>query len=548
MPRDLPGFYWDAERNRYFPLSARPLGAPIQTQPTDDGNPSKKRKAGNSKPPTVQRMEVDGDDALDPSSSSKTTIAHAKRKSHPWSSTQSALTQPIWDWSKRERIAREIQAFYTGATSRLTYNHAPTFGKITTFCTYGSDSSDPNDSGRWHLLGDQRGWLFRCKASYRDHDTEEPSRLDSDFDVETNWLPWSAELNLQPSGFVSSISMWGSRWIATGAGASARFASSDIKSLDRMFIVTLPGARDLWASHLRNRSAVFGASFRAIYIPDIDQSRSPEQLNTHSDVFTVVQDEHLIYTGARNGSIHRFDKRVGFKHGDLLLDGRFRKNQRSSVLNLTLLGGANDDPAHWGDPYSSTRIMENGLLVSQMNGDLKTFDLRFVTSKSNERRGSQPVVIYNGHVNNHTRELGLAVDHGNNFLYAAGQDCRIRGWSISSGEPIVPHTPLSSTFSSTSPATSTFLSDALANFAPMARSSSSNPGATSTPASASTVSSPWAHFNPFLSTFNEPVPVLRVSSDDTKSVGKKSCLWAASGEDVWRWNLGQQNGGGGGMV
>ncbi|KAF6752984.1 hypothetical protein DFP72DRAFT_814544 [Ephemerocybe angulata] len=513
MPRDLPGFYWDAERNRYFPLSARPLGAPIQTQPPDDGNPNKKRKvgnsAGNSKPPTVQRMEVDGDDALDPSSSSKSAVAHAKRKAHPWSSTQSAVTQPIWDWSKRERIAREIQAFYIGATSRLTYNHAPTFGKITTFCTYGSDSSDPNDSGRWHLLGDQRGWLFRCKASYRDHDTEEPSRLDSDFDVETNWLPWSAELNLQPSGFVSSISMWGSRWIATGAGASARFASSDIKSLDRMFIVTLPGARDLWASHLRNRSAVFGASFRAIYIPDIDQSRSPEQLNTHSDVFTVVQDEHLIYTGARNGSIHRFDKRVGFKHGDLLLDGRFRKNQRSSVLNLTLLGGANDDdPAHWGDPYSSTRIMESGLLVSQMNGDLKTFDLRFVTSKSNERRGSQPVVIYDGHVNNHTRELGLAVDYGNNFLYAAGQDCRIRGWSISSGEPIVPHTPLSST----------------------------------------STSIPWAHFNPFLSTFNEPVPVLRVSSDDTKSFGQRSCLWAASGEDVWRWNLGQQNGSAGGMV
>jgi WD repeat-containing protein 21A len=27
MPKDLPGFYWDEERNRYFPLSSRPKQA-----------------------------------------------------------------------------------------------------------------------------------------------------------------------------------------------------------------------------------------------------------------------------------------------------------------------------------------------------------------------------------------------------------------------------------------------------------------------------------------------------------------------------------------
>lgn len=79
-----------------------------------------------------------------------------------------------------------------------------------------------------------------------------------------------------------------------------------------MFIVTLPGARDLWTSHLREKSIVLGvsssmiahtgvflrtvyfrtgASFRAIYIPDIDHSTSPEQLNTQSDVFAVSQDQ-----------------------------------------------------------------------------------------------------------------------------------------------------------------------------------------------------------------------------------------------------------------
>ncbi|TEB21801.1 hypothetical protein FA13DRAFT_1642259 [Coprinellus micaceus] len=483
MPRDLPGFYWDAERNRYFPLSSRPPGFPPSGPSTQQAeeNPPKKRKLQNrtTKHPKVsqKRMPSDEEDSDEESAENRTK------------------TSPAPGGRRTTHVC--LQSCCIGGSSRLTYNQAPIFGKITTFCV--SPQAPDGESGRWHLLGDSRGWLFRCKASYRDRDTEDPAPPDSDIDAELNWLPWSAELNLQPNGCVSSISMWGSRWVATGAGSSARFASSDIRSLDRMFIVTLPGARDLWASHLHERSVAFGASFRAIYVPDIDHSTAPEQLNTHSDIFT-----NLVYTGARNGSIHRFDKRVGFKgRGDILLDSRFPTDQRSSVLSLSLLGAARDDPAHSNSALQGT--VNSGLLVSHMNGQLQTFDLRYVSTKAS-RRASEPIVVYNGHVNTHTRELGLAIDHTTGFLYAAGQDCRIRGWALSTGEPI-----------STAPGAA----------------NASRSGTLPTP------QDPWSHTHPFHTTFAEPIPVLRVSSDDTGVEGRGGRrLWAAAGEGLWRWNLG----------
>ena len=83
--------------------------------------------------------------------------------------------------------------------------------------TYRGEDPQTNSTHRWNLLGDTRGWLFRSQTSLssRLRSFDEPSRLDSDMDMDMdiNWLPWSAELNLQPNGTVSSISMWGSRWM-----------------------------------------------------------------------------------------------------------------------------------------------------------------------------------------------------------------------------------------------------------------------------------------------------------------------------------------------
>ncbi|KAG6833451.1 hypothetical protein H0H87_006817 [Tephrocybe sp. NHM501043] len=119
----------------------------------------------------------------------------------------------------------------------------------------------------------------------------------------------------------------------------------------------------------------------------------------------------MIFAGCRNGSILRFDKRLG-KRGQKLFHGRFLNQQRTSVLHLEVL-------ADWQ------------LLTSHMNGDLMTYDLRFT-------REGLPLVKYEGHRNTYTQRLGIALDPSREFLFAAGEDRRIRGWSVHTGRPLIP--------------------------------------------------------------------------------------------------------------
>jgi len=45
-------------------------------------------------------------------------------------------------------------------------------------------------------------------------------------------------------------------------------------------------------------------------------------------------------------------------------------------------------------------------------------------------------MVFPGHVNTHRNDLGVAVDPSCDFLFAAGEDCVIRAWSLRSGEPL----------------------------------------------------------------------------------------------------------------
>ena len=61
---------------------------------------------------------------------------------------------------------------------------------------------------------------------------------------------------------------------------------------------------------------------------------------------------------------------------------------------------------------------------------LMAFDLRFI------REGS-PLVQYSGHHNTYTQRLGIALDPTHDILFAAGEDRRIRAWSVHTGRPLV---------------------------------------------------------------------------------------------------------------
>jgi WD repeat-containing protein 21A len=167
---------------------------------------------------------------------------------------------------------------------------------------------------------------------------------------------------------------------------------------------------------------------------------------------------------------------------------------------------------------------------------------------------------------------GLAVDYSNGFIYAAGQDCRIRGWALDSGEPILP---------SLAPEPSTTLPNDREPLMPVFTSgllppnyiNLNSPMTASGQSDTSSSISPWKCYNPFLSQFPDYIPVLRVTSDadnhsssssGVRDTGQDSvqelasyrrnqdlleltrktpatCLWAASRTDLWKWDLGQRH-------
>ena len=86
----------------------------------------------------------------------------------------------------------------------------------------------------------------------------------------------------------------------------------------------------------------------------------------------------------------------------------------------------------------------------------------------------------------HLAPQGFAVDEDEDFLFASGQDSRIRGWSLRTGLPI------------------------------------------SRPTSSATD----VKTNPFLTTFPSPVTSLELTQDRS--------LWAACDRDIYQFHLGQQ--------
>lgn len=238
---------------------------------------------------------------------------------------------------------------------------------------------------------------------------------------------WTADFCIGDSAYgceITSLKASGETYVATSFGPNNRIlVVPHLETQGEAFLLD-PGktVHEIWTSDFEGNRLVLGADEKAVYYPDLGSSQSldrPRVLKTGSDVFsTCFHGEHLVYTGARNGTINRFDLRQGGRSSQRLFTGRFdnrplvaqRQGQRSSVTNMQV-------------------IREWQLLASHMSGHLATYDLRFF-------REHDPLVVFPGHVNSLTRRLGIAVDPQEEYLYAAGEDKKIRLWSLQSGQLI----------------------------------------------------------------------------------------------------------------
>jgi len=157
-----------------------------------------------------------------------------------------------------------------------------------------------------------------------------------------------------------------------------------------------------------NSSEAPGVRKRALLMQDVESLTNAWRLETHSDVFALHQEESLVYTGSRNGSIRRFDT-------------------RTRAPGLTLLGEAFTKSS---DSITYLNVIKDWqLLVSTIRGTIEIFDVRFL-------KEARPLLALFGHVNSYQPSLPHTLTPSQDYFFAAGLDNRIRGWSLLTGEPL----------------------------------------------------------------------------------------------------------------
>lgn len=425
-PRDLPGLYWDEDRQRYFPLSSAP-------------SHGKERPGIDPIPQSQQRMASDTD-------TRNPTFPLMRLQPHQ---LFSGLRSSLPSTSRKDRLTHSLQCSQFASTGKVERSlmHSPWFGgSVTAFQT-------AHHNGRvWSFAGDSVGWFYSSLTS---------SRNQTAFFTHG----WQPEFNL--SSEVSSICCSDSWCIATSFGPDCKILHFPLEPITEDIRVSRIDSRvacDIWTADLRGSRLALGAKSRLVCIDDIANRAVVHDLPTYSDVFAVAQENHVVYAGLRNGGIFRFDTRTWESKGDALLDGLFTQ-PHNSITNLRLL-------------------RDSQLLVSNVDGKISTFDLRFPAIRT-------PLKVCTGNVNSYVIKAAIAVDPSENFLFAAGQDNRIRLWSLRSGGP------------------------------PLAPNTSSSP-------------MEFHDLNLLQRDFIHPIRAMQISEE-----AEGMALWVGSGSDVFKYSLGQ---------
>ncbi|XP_027362377.1 DDB1- and CUL4-associated factor 4 isoform X2 [Abrus precatorius] len=195
----------------------------------------------------------------------------------------------------------------------------------------------------------------------------------------------------------------------------------------------------LWTAEYdyNNHRAIIGTNLGGASV-DLETGMTSWFLRCKSDVFAqqIVNSGNVILCGLRNGAIVTVD----FREKRERFSGRLITHRIPYTPSDKKVGGSNKE---WfkltGDIYPSHTIRmpssisclvslqfdDQYFLASSMDGSMRLYDHRLL------HRGA--VQSYEGHVNSHTF-IQLGVDPAERFVMSGGEDCKLRLWSIKSGE------------------------------------------------------------------------------------------------------------------
>ncbi|KAI0826822.1 hypothetical protein BC628DRAFT_1410035 [Trametes gibbosa] len=387
MPRDLPGMYWDEAKRRYFPISSKPAGGPATIAASTQQTPA---HTSYSRKHIPSKRNASNQASESPSSPYQHCTPSPRLGEagfwHNWNVLREA---PLNGRRRRCMHNMQIAHMFSHSASPTIPDSVIDIGEsVSALC---SRTDDPDDSGMF--VGGGSGWLYIMDAN-------DPDRRWREFCLRTQ---------------ITSITRSWSTILVTSLGSPASaLVTTRAQRVGSWLLREFPPniCSDAWCGHIWNRTIVVGGKRGAVCFRDVEHDHYV-RLHCESDVFSArLQDENLIYIGMRNGTVERWDLRQPQTASDTIVRMSEKRGRTS------------------GAPVQHLRIVNHdGLLIETMHGDLEIHDLRFL-------RGTTPSLQFPGHVSSYEHRLGLAMDPGENLLFVGGGDCRLRAWSLRTGQSL----------------------------------------------------------------------------------------------------------------
>ncbi|XP_052203220.1 uncharacterized protein LOC127808690 isoform X2 [Diospyros lotus] len=463
MPQDLPGLYFDADKNRYFPIrgpipgsarnssSAASNTAPSSSTANASNSVSKPNLSNNSS----RRIKIKAAKLLQDRELYGNVITSRKGKCNFQEEYHKMqASQPlVWKYNETERIADgaleeahigvhtpdgliETDLLLAGST-----NGSLSLYEVSKVAQLFHSGIEHAPDCVWPLTSETQGFV------------EEPIRL---------WRTPIASIHL--SSNVSCIKMFG-KYLDTHGSASQHVLITTLGSETSGGSVHVLNLREpidyiLGASLLRLRIYNVATSNCTVWTADCNSDGSQAVVGTNlgaslinletgakswvfrckSDAMAVQLHGQVVLCGLRNGAIVTVDTRqrsdgrsdrltrhrISHQSHEIPKSSRTPQNSskqwfelKGNILHSHIISMPSSISC-----LASLQMYDQYFLASSMDGSIRLYDHRII------QRG--PVQCYEGNVNTHTR-IQLAVDPDERILMSGGEDCKIRLWSIKSG-------------------------------------------------------------------------------------------------------------------
>ncbi|XP_019240311.1 PREDICTED: DDB1- and CUL4-associated factor 4 isoform X2 [Nicotiana attenuata] len=448
MPKELPGFYYDAEKNRYFPIKGPIPGS------------SKKRKS--PPPPIPSNKEKDKGKCTKLRSNKLLNVRELCGKVIPsrkgklnfqMEFLKKQVSCPLI--SKYDGTQRVVDSALENSTvdinmpeGLLETDILLTGGMNGSLCIFEVGKVEQEFNQGVKCLPDR---VWPLTVGYREGYCDSPGHL---------WRPQGAFVHM-PSNIsciktsqkhrasVSETSLKHVLITTLGAESSGGAVyilnlsepldfSSSIPTFRRRISMITSFEHTVWAadcSHDQKR-AVVGTN-RGAGMLDIETGVKSWVCRSKSDIFSIQFDnsENVVLCGLRNGTILAIDTRQ--KPGDF--SGRLSLNRipcHRDGHSSRVKSAARDSFQIKGKMHNTIsmpssvcclvplELYDQCFLASSMDGSIKLYDHRLM-------RGA--IQSYEGNNNSHSR-IQLGVDPSETIVMSGGEDYQLRLWSMKSGE------------------------------------------------------------------------------------------------------------------